>query len=96
MITYKFIVCGTDNKTNLGHLSVSNTPFKKFFKKKSMYVMHARMHACCKRGYLVFYFFFFFHEQRKRRERERKKREKDTKNQMRFSRFYDICGWVEK
>lgn len=73
MITYKFIVCGTDNKTNLGHLSVSNTPFKNFFKKKSMYVMHARMHACCKRGYLVFYFFFFFHEQRKRREREKKK-----------------------
>lgn len=94
MITYKFIVCGTDNKTNLGCLSVSNTPFKKNFFKK-IYVCNACMHACCKRGIWFFYFFFFFHEQRKRRARERK-REKDTKNQMRFSRFYDICGWVEK
>lgn len=39
---------------------------------------------------------FFMNKEKGEREREREKREKDTKNQMRFSRFYDICGWVEK
>lgn len=54
------------------------------------------MHACCKKGvsgYLLF-LLFFMNKEKVERERE-KKREKDTKNQMRFSRFYDICGWDE-
>lgn len=60
-----------------------------------MYVMHACMLAA--KGGIWFSTFssFFLNKEKGERERE-KKREKDTKNQMRFSRFYDICGWVEK
>lgn len=71
MITYKFIVCGTDNKTNLGCLSVSNTPFKKKFLKK-IYVCNACMHACCKRG-ICFSTFSSFFMNKEKGERERKK-----------------------
>ena len=52
------------------------------------------MHACllaAKGGVSGFLLFLLF--SRTKKKESEKKREKDTKNQMRFPRFYDICGW---